>query len=61
MGVKPCLTRREEHRLRVFEIRVFRIISGAIRERLPRNEADYIMSKFIIYTLHKILCEESNK
>jgi hypothetical protein len=32
MGVKPGLIRREEHRLRVFEIRVLRI-SGAKRER----------------------------
>jgi hypothetical protein len=32
MGVKPGLTRREEHRLRVFEIRVLRMISGAKRE-----------------------------
>jgi len=28
MGVKPGLTRREEHRLRVFEIWVLRMISG---------------------------------
>jgi hypothetical protein len=33
MGVKPGLTRREEHRLRVFEIRVLRMISGDRRER----------------------------
>jgi hypothetical protein len=33
MGVKPGLTRREEHRQRVFEIRVLRMISGAKRER----------------------------
>jgi hypothetical protein len=33
MGGKPCLTRREEHRLRVFEIRVLKIISGTKRER----------------------------
>ena len=28
MGLKPGLTRREEHRLRVFEIRVLRMTSG---------------------------------
>jgi hypothetical protein len=33
MGVKPGFTRREEHRLTVFEIRVLRMISGAKRER----------------------------
>ena len=33
VGVKPGLTRREEHRLRVFEIRVLRMISGPKRER----------------------------
>jgi len=44
MGVKPGLTRREEHRLRVFEIRVQRVISGPERERFQRNE-DYIMSR----------------
>jgi hypothetical protein len=33
MGVKHGLTRREEHRLGVFEIRVLRMISGAKRER----------------------------
>jgi hypothetical protein len=32
MGVKPGLTRKDEHRLRVFEIRVLRMISGAKRE-----------------------------
>ena len=30
-GVKPGLTRKEEHRLRVFEIRVLRVISGPKR------------------------------
>jgi hypothetical protein len=33
MGVKPGLMGREEHMLRVFEIRVLRKISGAKRER----------------------------
>jgi hypothetical protein len=33
MGVKPGLTRREEHRLRVFEIGVLRMMSRAKRER----------------------------
>jgi hypothetical protein len=62
MGVKPGLTGREEHRLRVFEIRVLRMISGAKREGQHRNEEeDYIMSRSIISTLHKILFEESNK
>ena len=32
MGVKPGLTRREEHRLRVFEIKVLRMTSGAKRK-----------------------------
>jgi hypothetical protein len=55
------LTSREEHRLRVFEIRLMRMISGHKRERKHRNEEEYIMSKFIISTLHKILFEEPNK
>ena len=45
MGVKPGLTRREEHRLRVFEIRVLRVISGPKWERFQRNEEDYSMSR----------------
>jgi len=45
MGVKPGLTRREEHRPRVFQIRVLRMISGPERERFQRNEEDYIMSR----------------
>ena len=61
MGMKPGLTRREEHRLRVFEIRVLRMVCGAKRERKQRNEEDCVMSRFIISTLHKILFEESNK
>jgi len=32
MGVKPGLTRREEHRLRVFDIWVMRMISGVKRK-----------------------------
>jgi len=52
------LTRREELWLRVFEIRVLRIISGSKRERQHRIEEDYIMSRFIISPLHKILYEE---
>jgi hypothetical protein len=32
MGVKPGLTRREEHRPRVFEIWVLRIISAVKRK-----------------------------
>ena len=32
-GCETCLTRREEHRLRVIEIRVLRMMSGAERER----------------------------
>ena len=56
MGVKPGLTRREEHRLRVFEIRVLRVISGKGNRGMKKN-----MSRFIISTLHKILFEESNK
>jgi len=32
MGVRPGFTRREEHRLRVFESRAMRMISGAKRE-----------------------------
>jgi hypothetical protein len=31
--MKPGLTRREEHGLRVFEIRVLGMISGAKRDR----------------------------
>jgi hypothetical protein len=33
MGVKPGLTKREEHRLRVFEIGVLRMIARAKMER----------------------------
>jgi hypothetical protein len=33
MGVIPGLTRREEHRLRMFEFRVLRMISGPKGER----------------------------
>jgi len=33
MGVKPASQRREEHGLRVFEIKVLRMISGPKRER----------------------------
>jgi hypothetical protein len=61
MGVKPGRTRREEHRLRVFEIWVLRMISGGKSERKQRNEENYIMNRFTISTLHKILFEESNK
>jgi hypothetical protein len=32
-GCVTCLTSREDHRLRVFEIRVLGMISGAKRER----------------------------
>jgi hypothetical protein len=55
------LTRREEHRLSVFEIMVLRMISGAKWEKEQGNEKDYIMSRFIICTFHKISFEESNK
>jgi len=47
--------------LRVYEIRVIRMISGPKRERQQRNEEEYIMSKFIISNLHKTLFEESYK
>ena len=36
MGVKPGLTRREEHRLTVFEIKVLRI-SGAKKAKVTRE------------------------
>jgi hypothetical protein len=55
------LSRREEHRLRVFEVRVLRMISGPKRERKHRNEEDCIMRRFIISTTHKILFQKSNK
>jgi hypothetical protein len=55
------LTRREEHRLRVSEIRVLRMMSGPKRERYHRNEKEYIISRFIISNLHKILFDGSNK
>jgi len=45
MGVKHGLTRREEHGLRVFEIRVLRVIYGPEWERFQRNEEDYSMSR----------------
>ena len=57
MGVKHGLTRREEHGLRVFEIRVLR--TGPIRE--GNRGMKKTMSRFIIFTLHKILFQESNK
>jgi hypothetical protein len=55
------LTRREEHRLMVFDIKVLTMIFVPIRGRYHRNEKDYIMSRFTISTHHKILFEESNK
>jgi len=41
MGAKPGLTRREEHRLRVFGIRVLRVIYGPEWERFQRTAEDY--------------------
>jgi hypothetical protein len=45
----------------VLKIRVLRMIPGPKRGRYHRNENDYIMGRFIISTLHKILFEKSNK
>jgi hypothetical protein len=45
---------REEHRLRVFENRVFRKIFGPKREKMDRGE-NCIMMNFITCILHLIL------
>jgi len=46
---------REEHRLRVFENRVLRIIFGPKRDEVTREWRDYIMRSLMICTAHPIL------
>ena len=48
------LTRREEHRLRVFENRVMRNVLGPKRYEVTSGEK-YIMKSFMICTPHQIL------
>jgi hypothetical protein len=49
------LTVREEHRLRVFENRMLRGISGPKRDEVNGSGGDCIMSFFTICTPHQIL------
>jgi hypothetical protein len=55
MGVKTwSLTVREEHKLRVFENRVFRRIFGPKRDRMTGGEESCITRNFIICTLRQV-------
>jgi hypothetical protein len=51
------LTRREEHRLRVFENRALRRIFRLRGRKWQEAREDCIMRSFITYTLHQILLE----
>jgi hypothetical protein len=55
MGVKLDLSFREEHRLKVFENRVLRRISGPKWEKWREAGEDCIMRSFITCTLHRTL------
>jgi hypothetical protein len=56
MGVKPrSFTLREEHRLRMFENRVFRRIFGPKGMKLRKAEGNCIMRSSVVCTLHQIL------
>jgi len=46
---------REEHRLRVFENRVLRRISGSERDEVTGSGENYIMRSLMICTAHQIL------
>jgi len=48
MGVKLCLTLREECRLRVFEYRVLRKIFGPGREQVIGDGEDCTIRSFMI-------------
>jgi hypothetical protein len=48
------LTRREEHRLKVFENRVLRRIYGPKRDEVARGWRKCIVRSFITYTLRQI-------
>ena len=50
------LTLRDEHRLRVFEKRVLRIIFGPDRDVVKGSGENYIMRYLMICTAHPILC-----
>jgi hypothetical protein len=54
------LTLREEHRLRVFENRVPRIIFGP-KKNEQENGGSYTMRSFIFYVHPQILLGRSNK
>jgi hypothetical protein len=45
---------REEHRLRVFESRVLRNISGLKRDEVTGNGENCITRSFMIYTLRQV-------
>jgi hypothetical protein len=45
---------REEHRLRVFEIRVLRIV-GPKRDEVTGNGENYITRNFMLCTPHQML------
>jgi hypothetical protein len=51
------LTLREERRLRVLENRVLRRIYEPKRDELTGSGENYILSSFMIFTLHQILFE----
>jgi hypothetical protein len=52
MGVKPGLTLREEHRLRVFENRVLRRIFGPKRDEVKEGGENCILRNSMICTLY---------
>jgi hypothetical protein len=55
MGVKlGLLTLREEHRMRVFETRVLRMIFGLKRDEVTGDIKNYIRRRFITCILLQI-------
>jgi hypothetical protein len=61
MAVKRGLTFREEHRLRVFENRVLRRVSGPKRDEVRENGEKCTVGSFIICTHHQILLGTSSQ
>jgi hypothetical protein len=49
------LTLKEEHRLRMFEKRVLRRISGPERDEVTETGENYTMRSSLICTIHQIL------
>jgi hypothetical protein len=60
-GETWSLTLREEHRLRVFENRVLRIIFGPKRDEVTGDWRSCTMGSFINCTHHVILLGRSNQ